>query len=106
MAIGDPVEIQKLDDDNELSTYMKTHALKINKTRSSEFFEVGGEQVYAYITFFVRWHKLLSPIEFNMPDFRLLWHNQMFDIVGYDDYMEQHRIIELHCRSIRGGEYG
>ena len=87
MAIGDPVEIQKLDDDNELSTYMKTHALKINKTRSSEFFEVGGEQVYAYITFFVR-------------------HNQMFDIVGYDDYMEQHRIIELHCRSIRGGEYG
>lgn len=105
MAIGDPIEIQRLNEDNEPQTYMKTHALKINKTRSSEFFEVGGEQAYAYITFTVRWNKLLAPIEFDTPDYRLIWHGQMFDIVGYDDYMEQHREVSLHCRSIRSA-YG
>lgn len=100
MAVGDPIKVLKLDDNYELKPYMVIHILKANKTKSTETYEAGGEQNAAYVTFTIRWNKMLSPIEFNMPDYRVVWHGQEFDVIGYDDFMYQHRKVNLSCRSL------
>ena len=104
MPIGDPIEILVLNEEDELVTYYKGHVLKTNKTKSTEYVEAGGEQSSAYVTFTLRWHKLLEPIEFDMPLYRLKWRGNLFDIIGFDDFMYQHRTVDLSCISV--GFYG
>lgn len=105
MPIGDPVEVFRLNDDNELEPYWKGHLLKSNKTRSKATFEAGGEQDSACVTFTVRWCPLISEIEFDMSSFRVVWRGKTFDVIGYDDFMYQHRKVDISCRSL-GGPYG
>ncbi len=105
MPIGDPVEILILNDEDELETYYKAHLLKTNKTKSTEYVEAGGERSSAFVTFTLRWNKLLEPVEFDMPSYRLKWRGHMFDIVGFDDFMYQHRKVDLSCRSFDYSEF-
>lgn len=105
MPIGDPVRIYKLNEELELELCYESHILKSNKTRSAATFEAGGEQDAALITFTLRWSKHISPIEYEMSSYRLKWRGHLFDIIGYDDYMYQHRKVDLSCRSVEGGAY-
>lgn len=101
MSVGDPFVIEKMDGDGEWSTYFKGHCLQVNKTKSSEYVEAAGEQSTASVTFRVRWHKALEPIEFDTPSYRIIWRGRTFDVRGYDDYMYQHRTVNL-----KGVSYG
>lgn len=105
MPIGDPVEILVLNEQNEMEPYYRGHLLKSNKTKSSECFEAGGEQSSSYVTFTLRWNKAISRIEYDTPSYRVMWRGQLFDVVGYDDFMYQHRKVDLACRSIPFGSY-
>jgi head-tail adaptor len=101
MSVGDPFTIEKMDENGDWSPYFKGHLLQTNKTKSSEYVEAAGEQSTASVTFRLRWHKKLEPIEYDMPSYRLKWHGHAFDVRGYDDYMYQHRTV-----NIRGVSYG
>lgn len=99
MSVGDPITIEKLDDNGEWQEYASIHAMKVNKTKSSEYVSAGGEQMAARVTFRVRFNSLLAPIEYDAPSYRLIWRGNTFDIRGYDDFMYQHRNVDLHCES-------
>lgn len=95
MSVGDPITIEKMGEDGRWKKHMILHCLNVNKTRSSEYVAAGGEQNAAYVTFRVRWNKLLSEIEFDTPSYRIIWRGKTFDVRGYDDYQYQHKRVDL-----------
>ena len=94
MAVGDKITIQKMED-GEWVDYAHPRIIQANKTKSTEYVTAGGEQNAAHVTFRVRFVKKLMPIETDMPSYRIVWHGTHFDIRGYDDYMYQHRTVNL-----------
>lgn len=99
MSIGDPLVIESLDEYGEWSVYMRAHALNVNKDRSRESYDAGGEQDSETVKFRIRWSRKASAIEFDKPSYRIVWKGRPFDIRGYDDYQYQHRTIDLRCVS-------
>lgn len=95
MSIGDPIVIQKQSDDGKWDDYLKAHLLQANKTRSKEYAAAGGEQNEARVTFRMRWVPKAAEIEFDMPRYRIMWRGHVYDVRGYDDYMYQHRKVDL-----------
>ena len=99
MSIGDPLTIEKMDDDGNWSKYLNMHAMNVNKDRSYENYEGGGEQDWETVKFRLRWNWMLAEVEFDKPTYRVVWRGKAFDIRGYDDYQYQHRTVELRCVS-------
>lgn len=95
MSVGDLITIEKLGADGVWKRHMILHCLNVNKTRSSEYVAAGGEQNAAYVTFRVRWNKILSEIEFDTPSYRIIWRGRTFDVRGYDDYQYQRKRVDL-----------
>ena len=99
MSIGDPLTIQRMDESGEWKDYLHLHALNVNKKRSYENHEGGGEQDWETVCFRVRWCRPLEAIEFDKPSFSILWRGRRFDIRRYDDYQYQHRRVDLEAVS-------
>lgn len=91
----DRIEIVRIDDDGNMATHAISRCVDVNRTRSTEFAESGGERNAQYVTFRVRWSKRISEIEFDMPRYRIVWRGVEFDVRGYDDYHYQHRTVDL-----------
>ena len=99
MSIGDPLTIEKMDEYGEWEHYMNAHALNVNKDRSRESYDAGGEQDTETVKFRIRWTRRLSEVEFDKPAYSVVWKGHRFDIRGYDDYQYQHRTVDLRCVS-------
>ena len=95
MSVGDRIVIQKQSDEGKWEDYIRTYLLQANKTRSKEYAAAGGEQNEARVTFRLRWVPPIAEIEFDMPRYRILWRGHVYDVRGYDDYMYQHRKVDL-----------
>lgn len=91
----DRIEIIRIDDDGSKRTHAVARCVDVNRTRSTEFVESGGEQNAQHVTFRVRWSKRVSEIEYDMPRFRIVYRGVEFDVRGYDDYHYQHRNVDL-----------
>lgn len=95
-AIDKPITIQSFDELTEDWTdIMHLHA-SINKTRTgSEFYNGGAVHGKATLTFEVRYSATLAQIEYNSEIYRIIYDDQAFNIIDYDDYRRQHRKIRL-----------
>ena len=91
-----PIIIQQIDELTEdWVDVFKLHA-HINKTKSdSEYLNAGAVQGKKNITFEVRFFKLLEGISFNLQSYRIVYQGVPFNIVDYDDFMEQHKTVKL-----------
>ena len=91
-----PVMIQRRDPDTELwSDAFKAHALKVNRAGGGEAYAAGREQFQARLTFELRWHKAVEAMRWEPQSYRLIYSGQTLNIVDYDDFMEEHRIVKL-----------
>ena len=86
-----PVMLQHLDTSTEPWTDVKTlHATRVNSASGKEGFGAGAEQYHLQLKFRFAWSRLVEQVRFSPQTFRLIYHGQPFNIVGYDDYMENH----------------
>ena len=99
MSIGDPLSIEKMDENGDWVPYLSVHALNINKRRSRENHDGGGELDAETVDFRIRWRKKLEDIEFDKPSYSIVWKGRRFDIRRYDDYQYQHRRVDLEAVS-------
>lgn len=91
-----PIIIQKIDEVTEdWVNVFELHA-RINKTKSdNEYLTAGAVQGKKNLTFEVRYFKLLEDISFNTQIYRVVYQDKPFNIVDYDDFMEQHKTVKL-----------
>lgn len=91
-----PVTIQHMDPDTEeWIDLLRLHATKVNKASGGEAFSAGREQYRPKLSFDFRWSKVLEALRYDTQNHRIIYQGHMFNIVDYDDYMEQHLTVRL-----------
>lgn len=91
-----PITIQRIDaETEEWVDLMYLHALQVNKTGSGENFNAGAEQYHPRLTFRLRWCRALEDVAHNTQTHRIIYRAHAYNIVDYDDYMEQHQTVNL-----------
>lgn len=91
-----PFTIQRQDPATEKWTDLwHLHALKVNKAGAGETFSAGAEQYHPRLTFEVRYFKGLEELRYNTQEHRIVYRGKTFNIQDYDDFMEQHRTVQL-----------
>ena len=91
-----PLTIQRMDPDTEDWTdHLQLHALQVNKTGGGESFAAGAEQYHPRLTFKLRYCAALEDVVYNPQLHRIVYRGRTYNVQDYDDYMEQHRIVNL-----------
>lgn len=95
MVFDRPIKIEKLDETtDEWSEVLSLHA-RVNKTSGGEYNRAGASRSVNTLTFEVRYNANLKDIRLNTQVYRLIYDNQRYNIVDYDDYLEKHQTIKL-----------
>ena len=91
-----PVIIQRMDPDTEEWTdQLHLHATRVNRSGGGEAFSAGREQFRPKLSFDFRWSKALEALRYDTQNHRIVYQGHVFNIVDYDDYMEQHLTVRL-----------
>lgn len=90
-----PVFLQKQDENTELwETKAKIYCC-INKYSGTENFSAGADQYHAKLTFETRYFSALEDVRYQTQLYRLIYNGHTFNILDYDDFMEQHREVKI-----------
>lgn len=94
-----PISIEKKDEETEQwSEHMKLVHARVNKNTRKKGYETlaaGAIQIKRSLVFEVRHCPPIREIAHNTQLFRLKYDGQYYDIIDYDDFQENHRIIRL-----------
>lgn len=91
-----PIMIQRKDPETEVWTdVLPLHALQVNKSGGRESFDAGADQYHPTLTFTLRWCSELEAVAYNPQEHQIVYRGHKFNIVDYDDYMEQHLTVRL-----------
>ena len=67
----------------------------MNKASGGESYSAGAGQYHSRLTFVMRYCRALEVIAYSPQTYRLIYRGHKFNIVDYDDYMEQHLTVRL-----------
>lgn len=97
-----PITIQKMDEVTEdwSDLFPKSLHARVNKSSGSESLEAGSIRSKTSLSFDVRYFKDLEQIRLNTQIYRIVYRGHVYNIVDYDDYMEQHMSIKLKGEAI------
>lgn len=91
-----PITIQQLDAEAETwDDVISTHALRVNRAGGGERFAAGAGQFHPKLKFECRWSQALEAVAYSPQDHRILYGGRAYNIVDYDDFMQQHRMVAL-----------
>lgn len=94
-----PISIEKRDEATEKWVeHMPLVHARINKNtrnRGYETLAAGAVQIKRSLVFEVRYSPPIREIAHNTQMFRLKYDGQYYNIIDYDDFKEQHRVITL-----------
>ena len=91
-----PVKLQHLDAESETwSDVMTLHALKVNHKSGAETFDTGAGQYHLALVFRFAWSRLIEALRYDPQHYQLVYDGHLFNIVGYDDFMEGHIYADI-----------
>ena len=95
MAMNKPIKIQKLNTDTEeWEDYYSAHA-EVNKSSGKEYFNARTNITENTYNFKVRYISKFSNIVFDTTGYRIIYRNNVFNIINADDKQERHINITL-----------
>lgn len=95
MVFDKPITIQIVDEETEdWSDLWNLHA-RINKSGGGEETSSGSSRSTATLTFEVRYFKALKQIFLQTEIYRIVYDNDIYNIVDYDDFMENHKTVKI-----------
>lgn len=90
-----PIELQKQNDETELwETVQHLHA-SVNKAGGTENFAARADQFHARLQFKVQYFPELESVRSEPTLYRIAYNGELYQLIDYDDYMEQHRIVKI-----------
>lgn len=95
MIYDKPITIQKIDTVTEKWVDKWHLHARVNKTSGGENTISGATRSVSGLTFDVRYFKDLADIALNNESYRLIYGDNVYNVVDYDDYMEQHKSVSL-----------
>ncbi len=99
MTYDKPIVIQRIDEaTEEWADHWNLHA-KINKSTGTEFMEAGANQSRSTKTFEFRYFPDLADVDYNRGLYRIKYRDHTFNIIDYDDYMENHETVRIKAES-------
>ncbi len=91
-----PLMLQQFDPETETWKDCKLlHAVKVNRASGRETFDADAEQYHLALVFRFAWTHLIERVRFDPQHWQLVYEGRSFNIVGFDDYMEQHRFADI-----------
>lgn len=90
-----PVLLQRQDESTELWETEESICCCVNRAGGTESFSSGADQFHARLTFETRYFPALEDVRYQPQLYRLIYRGHTFNIVDYDDYMEQHREVKM-----------
>lgn len=90
--------IQKIDEETEtwVNAFDKSIHASVNKAKDdNEYLSAGAIQSKVNLTFEVRYFSKLEDIRFNLQSYRIVYRGIPFNLINYDDFMEQHKTVKL-----------
>lgn len=94
MVYDKPIIIEKINTQEDWEIYANVHA-RVNKTKGNERSNAGAQRFQATLTFEIRYSRQLEQVRSNTQIYRLKYRNETYNIIDYDDYMENHQTIKL-----------
>ncbi len=95
MIYDKPVVLQKQNETTEeWETVLRLHA-RVNKTGGSQTFAAGADQFPARLNFDFRYCQVLEKICYQPELYRLIYRGHTFQVIDYDDYLEQHKTVRI-----------
>jgi SPP1 family predicted phage head-tail adaptor len=97
MRMHIPIRIEKLNTDTEeWEVYLPLLHANINKSRAgNEYLNAGAVQSKTEKVFEVRYSHPVKAIEGSTQDYRIVYDDQSYDIIDYDDFQERHKFVKL-----------
>lgn len=91
-----PLTIQQLNEETEdWSDLLHLHALKVNRTGGGESSAAGAGQYHPRLTFELRYCAELEQVRYATQLYRIIYRGHTFNIIDFDDFMEQHLNLKL-----------
>ena len=90
-----PILVQMQDDDGQWIDRWRLHARRVNKSGGGQGYTAAADQYRTRLTFDVAYFMALEAMRFAPQLYRIVYRGHTFKIVDWDDYMEQHRIVQL-----------
>lgn len=93
-----PVMIQRQDEQTEVwEDYLEKplHARVNTATEKTVGFAADADQFHARELFEFRYMSVLEQLRYTPQLFRLCYRGHTYHVVGYDDYLEQHRTVRI-----------
>lgn len=99
MRMDKLVTIQIRDEETEKWRDWKKVLASVNWVSGSEGYQNGSEGIRNRLQFSVRYQPFLDSVAFEPGLYRLIYHGKSFNIVGHDDYFEQHNTVRIIAES-------
>lgn len=90
-----PIVVQMQDDNEKWGDKWILHARKVNKTGGGQAYNAGADQYKTTLTFEVPYFKDLEDMRYSPQLYRILYRGHSFKLVDWDDFMEEHRTVNL-----------
>lgn len=102
MAMNRFIKIQRLNIEKEKWEEYYSCFAEINKSSGKEYFNAKTNITENTFNFKVRYIEKLSKIMFNTSQYRIIYQDNIFNIINIDDKQEKHLkiIFVANCRSI------
>ena len=97
MIFDKPVEIQKQNENTEQWETIgdRNFHARVNKFGGNQSYVANADQFLAKLNFDFRYCKTLEEIRYQPQLYRLIYRGHTFQVIDYDDYMEQHRTVRI-----------
>jgi len=90
-----PIDLQQQNEDTELwETAQHLHA-SVNKAGGQENFAARADQFHARLQFKVKYFPGIEAVRSAPTLWRILYNGELYQVIDYDDYQEQHRIVRI-----------
>lgn len=90
-----PIDIQKQNEDTELWEPVQHLHASVNKAGGQENFAARADQFHARLQFKVQYFPGLESVRSEPTLYRISYNGELYQLIDYDDYMEQHRIVKI-----------
>lgn len=95
MVFDKPIEIQKINENTEKWDNVYSLHARVNKSKGTEYLGAGANQSQSTRVFEVRYFKGIENIDYSRGLYRIVYRGYVYNLVDYDDYLEQHKTVKL-----------